>query len=107
MEAHNGVIVTDQEHGPCMLKCKGFGTGCPVKHQAQSSLTPYMPSAEKQDAVNKGLLCFIITSESPFRELNNKRKGGRLNKAAFVHVHNTPAPEALLLELCALFSEFV
>eukprot|EP00983_Pelagomonas_calceolata_P058585 1145555-Pelagomonas_calceolata.AAC.2 len=33
----------------------------------QSSLTPYMPSAEKQAAHNKDLLCFINTCESPFR----------------------------------------
>eukprot|EP00983_Pelagomonas_calceolata_P078157 1154174-Pelagomonas_calceolata.AAC.5 len=38
------------------------GPSRPIKRQAQSSLTPYMPSAEKEAAVNKGLLCFIITS---------------------------------------------
>eukprot|EP00983_Pelagomonas_calceolata_P004859 158686-Pelagomonas_calceolata.AAC.1 len=39
------------------------GPSRPVKRQA--SVTPYMPSAEKEAAVNKDVLCFIITSESP------------------------------------------
>eukprot|EP00983_Pelagomonas_calceolata_P074598 1152617-Pelagomonas_calceolata.AAC.5 len=33
----------------------------------QSPLTPYMPSAEKQATINSNLLCFINTSESPYR----------------------------------------
>eukprot|EP00983_Pelagomonas_calceolata_P093672 1157801-Pelagomonas_calceolata.AAC.8 len=40
-----------------------------AKRQGQSSLTSYIPLAEKQDAVNKEMLCFIIISELYFRKL--------------------------------------
>jgi len=51
----------------------GEGSSRPGKRKAgQQAQTPYMPSAERQAAVNMDLLRFIISSESPLPKLNNK-----------------------------------